>query len=388
MKILQVCTTFYPAFGVGGGVPVVAYELSRGLRKKGHKVVVFTTDRFQKSSLPKNVAIDVDGVETYYFKISSKFLSKNKFFITPAFIRTTKKEVRNFDIIHMHEARTFQNAVAYHYAKKYDIPYVLQSHGSLLRIIEKQKLKKLYDAVWGYRILRDASKVIALSPSEAETYEAMGVHKNKIEIVPNGIDLSKFSILPDRGKFRKKYYIQDDEKVILYLGRLHESKGIDLIIEAFSELSMKIDNIRLILAGPDSGYKSILEEYTKKLKIRDKVIFTGLISEEEKIMALVDADIFVTPSFYGFPVTFLEACGCGLPIITTHKGDKLDWIHNKVGYVVGYNKDDLKNATLKVLTNEKLRRTFAERGRKLVSEEFNWERIAEKVEKIYLNLIE
>ena len=62
------------------------------------------------------------------------------------------------------------------------------------------------------------------------------------------------------------------------------------------------------------------------------------MSEKEKITIFVDADVFVTPSFSGFPVTFLEACACSTPIITTNKGDELDWIHNKVGYVVEYNK--------------------------------------------------
>jgi len=159
-------------------------------------------------------------------------------------------------------------------------------------------------------------------------------------------------------------------------------------VKAFAETSKEIDNIRLVLVGPDDGYQSALEELIQTLKVDSKVLFTGFVSNEEKMEALVDADVFVTPSFSGFPVTFLEACACGTPIITTSNGDKLDWINDKVGYVVEYDKDQLRDAISKVLSDEGLKRRFGEEGRRLVREEFGWNDIVRKVEGLYKSLME
>ena len=231
--------------------------------------------------------------------------------------------------------------------------------------------------------MRGASKVIALTKTEVEQYKKMGVDKNKIEIVPNGIDLSGYDNLPEKGEFRRRYSFKDGEKMILYVGRLHKSKGINLLVKAFADLSKKSDSTKLVFVGPDDGYQSTLERIIRDLKIDTKVVFTGFVTNEEKMAAFLDADVFVTPSFSGFPVTFLEACACGTPVITTNTGDKLDWIHDKVGYVVEYDKGKLRDAISKVLSDERLRRRFGEEGRKLVREEFGWGEVVKKVEAVY-----
>ncbi|MCK4731120.1 MAG: glycosyltransferase family 4 protein, partial [Methanophagales archaeon] len=133
----------------------------------------------------------------------------------------------------------------------------------------------------------------------------------------------------------------------------------------------------------DDGYQSALKGLIQELKMGDKVLFTGFVSNDEKMAVFVDADVFVTPRYSGFPVTFLEACACGTPIITTNNGDKLDWIHERVGYVVEYDKDQLRDAIFKVLSDEGLRSRFGERGRRLTRKEFNWNRIVKKIEDIY-----
>ena len=253
--------------------------------------------------------------------------------------------------------------------------------------VSYNEISKIFDLSFGYRILRDASKVITLTKTEAKQYKKMEVDEDKIEIVPNGIDLSEYKNLPERGGFRKKYLISDDEKMVLYIGRLHKTKGIDLLGKAFSDISKELDNVRLVLVGPDDGYQSALEELVKALKVDDKVLFTGFVTNDEKMTAFVDTDVFVTPSFSGFPVTFLEACACGTPIITTSNGDKLDWIHDTVGYVVEYGKEQLRAAITKVLCDEGLRKRFGKEGKKLVQEEFSWDKIIKKVEGIYADCL-
>ena len=94
-------------------------------------------------------------------------------------------------------------------------------------------MKEIFDKLWGFDILHDASRAFALTEVEKEQYLKMGVSKDKIEIVPLGINLEEYDNLPERGKFKSKHDISDDEKVILFLGRIHEIKGLDLLIKKF-----------------------------------------------------------------------------------------------------------------------------------------------------------
>jgi len=99
---------------------------------------------------------------------------KLKLFITPHFIFHVKERIKTFDIIHLHEYYTFQNVVIRHYAKRYKLPFVLQVHGSLTRTDPWRRLKLIYHVLFGYKLLRDASKVIALNKVEAEQYMRIG----------------------------------------------------------------------------------------------------------------------------------------------------------------------------------------------------------------------
>ena len=378
MKILQVIPYFTPKRG--GDVNVV-YNLSKHLAERGHEVTIFTTD----FELDKDYIHSLDGVRVVPFHCIANI---GMMLISPEMKAQLKKEIMDFDIIHMHNFRSYQNVVAHYYAKKYNIPYVLQAHGSVLPFFQKQRLKKIFDLFFGYRILMDASKIIASTKIEAEQYKKMGVDEGKIEIVANGIDLSEYGNLPEKGKFRRKYSIGDDEKMILYLGRIHKIKGIDLLVEAFSGLIKELDDVRLVIVGPDDGFLSMLKRQIEDLKIGDKILLTGLIPEKDKSGAYVDSDVYVLPSVYEtFPVTVLEACACGTSVIVTDRCGIANIINNNVGHVVEYSKDQLQDAIFKILTNVELRRYFGEGGKKLVREKFSWDIVVEQLEKIYGDII-
>jgi len=393
MNILKVIPYFVPAWSYGGPVQV-AYRLAKEMVRRGHEVTVYTTDSLDTQTRVEKKEEVIDGIKIRRFTNLSNYLaSKHKIFLTPSVLLTAKKELSNFDIIHMHDYRTIQNVIVHHYAKKYSVPYVLQAHGVIPRIAAKQRLKwvydvawgyRLYDVAWGYRLLKDASKLLALTELEAEQYQNNGASKNQAVILPNGVDLSEFENLPERGKFRKKYGLDSNQKVVLYLGRIHQTKGIDLLIRAFAALSKKIDNVCLAIVGPDDGYASELASLAQALEISDKVLFTGPVYEGNRLEAYVDADVFVTPSFVGFPVTFVEACACGTPIITTKNNANLGWIDNQTGYVVAYDENQLHDALAKLLTNRDLAQQFGENGKKVVREKFTWSKIAEELERIYL----
>jgi len=390
MKILQVCHSFYPCFDAGGVVRVV-YELSKKLVKNGHGVTVYTTDGCKKRlDVKKNLPVCVEGISTYYFSNLSNYLRMKLKIATTYYLPTVaRKEIMDFDVIHIHEHRTVLAIVIHKYSQKYNVPYIIQAHGSVLPTFQKQRLKKIFDLLFGYKILKDASKVIALTKTEVEQYNKMGVDGGKIEIVPNGIDFSEYANLPKRGEFRKRYSIKDDEKIILYLGRIHKIKGADLLVKAFADLTNDLDDVRLVIAGPDDGFLSTLKKKIGNLKIDDKILFTGPLYERSKLGAYVDADVYVLPSVYEiFGIAVLEACACGTPVIVTDRCGIADVVDGKVGYVVEYDKDQLRDAIFEVLSDGGLRRRFGEEGRRLVREQFGWDKVVLGVERIYLNLIE
>jgi len=379
MKILQVINFLSPLHG--GGSIEVAYQLSRTLAQRGNDVVVYTSD----FKLDQDYIDSLSGVKIYPFHSWSNLA---KFHLTPGVIRTSKTELRNFDIIHVHNYHTFPNIVVHHYAKKYNIPYVLQAHGSLTTFYQKRILKKIFNTTWGNRILKDTSKVIAVSQTETEQYKSMGVSENKIEIVPNGIDLSEFDNLPQRGGFGKKHNLGSDQKIILYLGRIHKVKGLDLLAKAFAQLSNEVKDVKLVIAGPDDGYLPSLRKLIADLEISDKVLLTGPLYGKDKLEAYVDADVFVNPRADEiFGLVFLEASACGTAVICSEGCGIADVIDGQIGLVVPYDKEQLKQALLQILGDDKMRREFGEKGKSLVRERFNWQKIAGQVEKIYCESI-
>ena len=390
MRILQVVPYFPPAYAFGGPVKV-AYEVSRELAKRGHEVVVYTSDAKDFTSrLNVNHFKVIDGIKVYYFhNLTMMSVKKLKLFITPQLISRAKEEVKKFDAIHLHEYRTFQNIVIHHYATKYGIPYVLQAHCSLPRISSWRKLKWIYDYLFGYRLLKDAAKVVALNKMEVEQYRSMGIPEEKIVIIPNGIDLSEYAKLPPKGAFKKKFNIPEDRKIILYLGRIHRTKGIDLLIKAYAYLrdKMNIKDAVLVIAGPDDGYLKEVRSLAVSLGVHDSMTLTGFISEEDKLKALVDADVFVTPSFYGFPMTFLEACATGTPIVTTSLGDTLEWIDGRVGYITRPTCYDLVRAIHRIISDNDLHRKFSKNCIDIAKSDFSIEKVTERLEKVYEEVV-
>ena len=360
-----------------GGSVVSTYSLSKHLAERGHDVTIFTTD----FKLDKEYIKSLDGVHVFPFHCIANI---GMMLFSPEMKRQLKEEMENFDIIHMHIFRSYQNIVTYHYARKYSIPYVLQARGSLPRLKMKRHLKKLYDMVWGYKVLRDASKVIFSSKIEhKETEQDFIIVKDKVEFIPNGTDLLEYS-LPKKGNFRRKYSIKDKDKVILFLGRIHEIKGIDLLVNSFSKLSKVLDNTILVFVGPDDGYLSSLKDLVGKLGIAERVTFAGPLFGVEKLQAYVDSDIVVLPSRYeSFGNTALESCACGTPVIVTCNCGVKEWISSDVGRVVNFDENRLADAIFEILSNEKLRKRLGANGSRLVEEEFSWDKIARKTENLY-----
>ena len=387
MKILHVVPSFAPCFS-HGGVVNASYQIAKKQVENGHDVTVYTTDSCNdRLKFEDNYNVDVEGIKVFYFKnLSNTF--KNKLTIdTPiSSINYLRKTIDNFDIIHIHEHRHSLAIATHRYAKKNNVPYVLQAHGSVLPFFQKEQLKEIFDKLWGFDILHDASRVFALSEVEKGQYLKMGVSEDRIEIVPLGINLDEYNNLPDKGHFKSKYKIDENDKLILFLGRIHEIKGLDLLINSFKKIPN--ENVKLAIVGGDYGFKTELEKLINTYDLNDKVIFPGVLTGQDKIEALVDCDIFVMPSRYeSFTTSGLEAMACSKPLILTKNNHIHTWVKDNVGLICEFEDEDLSNCMKTLLNDENLCEKFGKTGRHLIENKYDWDKVSKQIEGIYQNCI-
>jgi glycosyltransferase involved in cell wall biosynthesis len=379
MKILQAIDMFSPS---AGGSADVASRLAQALGRRGHEVTIITSDYRLETGYPESLpGIKVRAARNY-FSLGGKPL------LAPGIMTASKKELAGFDVVHLHNYPTVANAMIHRYARRYGVPYVLQPHGSLATYFQKGALKKLYDRLWGKAILKDAARVIAVAPAEAETCRNMGVAGEKIAVIPNGVDAAGYESLPPRGAFREKYGL-GERRIILYLGRIHATKGLDLLARAFAVHVKESDNTLLVIAGPDDGYLPALRRLVKALRAEDKTIFTGPLYGQGKIQAMVDADVFVMPSAYEiFGIAVLEACICGTPVIVTDRCGIAPEITAETGQVIAYEESALRDALRKVLAAPPRDESSKIKRRQALLERFSWQKLAADFENIYRNILQ
>jgi len=170
---------------------------------------------------------------------------------------------------------------------------------------------------------------------------------------------------------------------VLFLGRIHKIKGIDILVKAFAKLIDKLDGVRLVIVGPDDGYLGELEALIKALKIEDSVLISGPLYGRDKLEAYVDAYVYVLPSRYEtFPMSILEAVACGTPLILTENCGIAEYFRDKAGLVVKTDSHSLQEALLEMLMDREKQKTFRENC-KTVIQKFNISETVSKLEKVY-----
>lgn len=394
MNILHVAHFFYPCLSAGGVVNA-SYQIALN-QIKDNNVKVLSSDSCKQRLKFDNGRYDVDvnGIKVDYFKnISNRFKLATMLDTPLSAPFRIRKDIKNYDIVHIHEHRQTLAIITCYFARKYNIPYVVQSHGSVLPFFQKEGLKNIFDKAFGFKILHNASCLFALTEVEKEQYIKMGVEEDKIEIVPLGINIEEYENLPPFGNFREKFNIALDDKLILFVGRIHEIKGLDLLIDAFDLLLNDVGenndiSIKLAIVGPDDGYLDILEKRIAEYNLKDNVVITGPLYNGEKQEALIDCDLFVMPSRYeSFTTSGLEAMACGKPLVLTKNNHIHDWVNGNVGLSCDDDKVSLNDAIEKILLDDDLSERFGQTGKKLIREKYNWDMINEQILDIYNRFI-
>lgn len=276
-----------------------------------------------------------------------------------------KENVINYDLFHLHGVFMHSQFISSTLALKNDIPYLVSPHGMLEPwLLNDKKIKKrLYFEMILKNLLKSSNAIHAITPSEKDNLFKLTKHKNIVEI-PNFIFQSK---IPKEIKYEPK------EEYILFLGRLHPVKGLDILIEAFSQIQNK--KIKLKIIGGENNYSKLLKKKIDLLNLNNRIQFLGSVYGNEKYDLFSNAKVFVSPSHTeAIGMVNLEAAACKTPVITTlNTGIKTEWNENG-GVLINLSVTNLRKSLDEACDWSEEERK--ERGQKLsefVQKNYSWE---------------
>jgi glycosyltransferase involved in cell wall biosynthesis len=181
-----------------------------------------------------------------------------------------------------------------------------------------------------------------------------------------------------------------DRRIILFLGRLNFKKGLDLLVRSFSEIARSRDDVHLVLAGPDNeGYGAKVLEWLKREGMLSRTTFAGMVTGQDKLDLLCDAELFVLPSYSeNFGLAVVEAMAAGLPVVISNKVNIWrEILEARAGLVVSCDAKELADAVNQLLLNPAVAKKMGCRGRAIVENKFSWERVAPRMIELYREVI-
>lgn len=389
MHILHVTLGFYPAQAWGGPVKVV-YQNGKELVRRGHHVTVYCTNLLNKREkmYSETVEATMDGMRIVYF--DTKHLgwwpgTLGPFWL-PHLQSYLKKEMRSFDVVHLNGYRSMMMLAVARAARRCGIPIVTQPHGTLPVIVNSFFFKRIYDRLLGHKELEGISALIALQNAERCQALALGIPDELIEIIPNGIDPKECEALPGEGDFRRRFGLDLEKPLLLFLGRISKIKGTDMLVEAFSRI--KSINAQLVIAGPDDGQLNEVQESVKRMSLEKKVFLPGLLHGSDVLAALRDADIFLLPSRSdAFPFAVIEACLMSTPMVVTDQCEIAELLENRVAEVVPFDPDAFALAIDRLLCDEERLRRYRANCKDLLKNSFSISAVVDQLDAVYKRVI-
>lgn len=391
MRIAQIICQFRP---YKSGMSEVAYHFSKELAKRDNEVVVFTP--LYDKNLPKTEIMDGFKIK----RIKPFFKYGNA-----AFIPKLWKELDNFDIIHLHypffgvaEIVWIKNV----FTKK-QMPLVITYH---MDVVGTGILKSLFNFHTKFimpHILKCADIITfsSLDYYNNSNAKKINLKQDKIIELPFGVDANLYNPMEKDKNIMYKYGLENDDKIILMTGgidKAHYFKGLDYLFKAFKILvnqhsdQWTKNQLKIIIIG-EGNLKKYYINLASQLGIKDKIIFAGRASDEEKIKLLNISYMSVLPSIDKsevFGIVLIEAMACAKPVIASNLPGIRTVVEDGVNGLLCKPKDesDLAGKIKYLLDNPLIARQMGGEGLSKVKNTYNWNIIGVKLEKIYNKLLQ
>lgn len=376
MKVLMLGWEFPP--NSVGGLGTHTYEIVKALSKKGIKIRLllpyeqhYPVDGVEFEAVPMNF---VTGAYSTFSgssgsRIYGDVASEIRSYAAGALLIAMRKD---FDIIHANDWLT--GIAGVEIKKKTGKPLVLTIHST--------EYDRTAGHPWGF--IRDAEKFaidnadLVIAVSERLRQQLISVYKcdpDKITVIHNAIDASKFSGISSQNKPR----------ILLYVGRLSIQKGIDHLIRAFKIVSGEDKDVLLYIAGEGPELKGLIE-LTMDLGLQDRVIFLGRVRDEEIEYLYSLASVFIMPSVSEpFGITALEAVASGTPTIISAQSGVSEILKNTIK-VDFWDSQNMADAILGLLKYPSVKETMSSEAYKELSN-MTWENRADRFIEVYKKIL-
>ena len=378
MKILMLTWEYPPR--IVGGIARVVHDLSKRLIKDGHEVTVVTyRDSADVPEYENDKGVNVYRVDNYMIHPNNfiDWIMQLNFNMLSKATEIINKE-GGFDVIHAHDwlvtyaAKSLKNA--------YDIPIVATIHATEAGRnsgIHDETQRYINDTEW--LLTYEATEVIVNSNyMKNEIQRLFGLPFDKINVIPNGINLSNFTGIERDYDFRRQYAM-DNEKIILYVGRLVYEKGVQHLIAAMPKILSNYHDAKLIIAGR-GGMMDELRAEASNLGLNDKIYFTGYLNSKQVQKMYKCADVAVFPSTYEpFGIVALEAMLAGVPTVVSDVGGLDEIVTHGVDGMKSYagNANSIADSVTALLYDHQLATNVSKKAKQKVKDQFNWEKIAQ-----------
>ena len=337
MKILHIIHSVSPA--VGGpieGIKQLAVAKTKGF---GWKVDVVCLD-----------SPDAPWLKDFPLTIHAMGPSYLNYGYSPRFIPWLKKHCHEYAFVVVNGIWQFSSFAAWRVLRNADVPYFVFTHGMLDPWFKTnyplKHLKKWLYWPWAeYRVLRDATAVLFTCLDEKLlARQSFWLYRCNEAVVNYGTAGWKGDAEAQRKCFLEKFPALAGKRIILFLGRIHEKKGGDLLIEAFARIvSEQADpDVQLVIAGPDdNAFARGLKKRAQSLRVEHRITWTGMLMGDEKWGAFQASEAFILPSHQeNFGISVAEALSASLPVLISNKVNiwrEID--HDKAGLIEN---DDLQ----------------------------------------------
>ena len=367
------------------GVVTSISSLKEAYERKGHDVYIFAP----------RVKDYIDQKRNVFRYRSVNLTSKVKYPLPIPLSFRVKKVITEFnpDIVHFHHPFLL-SFPAIMYGKKLGIPKILTLH-------TQYEQYAYYVSPVPERVTQEAIKMIIsnlayktdciTTPSDSmkKIMENYGI-KNRIEVIPNAIRLISFKEDDElkRTEIKKKYNLKEDDKIILFVGRVASEKSIDTIIKAL-EIIKKRDNnkVKLLIVGNGPAMDE-LQQLTRTLKVEKDVVFAGTVSNEEIQHYYKMAYLFtITSTSESFGIVIIEALASGIPVLAVRAPGAADILTDDLdGLLVDDDVEKFADALEKIIREPELREKLS-KGALKTSEKYNIDTISERMLNLYREVI-